>query len=68
MDERNRLNMENYENIVLEAEKYDTQDKALKERIKTEVEASLWRKGGREKADDGWEIVPRSCVLEADEL
>ena len=57
MTEREHLTTDDYEQIILEAEQYDEKDKALRERISKEVESTLSKPGGREKADDGWEIV-----------
>ena len=65
MREREQLSGREYEVLeqhVEEAEKHDSEDQLLKSRIQAEVEASIAKPGGRQKAEDGWEVVLKPFV------
>lgn len=58
MTQRAPLSEHDFERIILEAEGNSTQDGISLNRVQSEVDESVVKAGGREKADDGWEIVP----------
>lgn len=71
MREREQVSGRDYdilERHIEEWEKHANDDQLLKSQIQAEVEASLAKPGGREKAENGWEIVEKKRVIDVDEL